>query len=197
LREVAGPPRWQRRVTVAALCLTALLCALTAWFLRGEALYSLRRPLAIDLGELGAAELSGRLANQYVHAVAPLEVAPTVRFARLGEPDAAVISPVAGHPELWVEHHVPARFAGPRFVPPSRFAGRLVRVRDLGLGYLGVAAAIESARGAGAARDGWLLIDGIDPTGSRWAMALVLLMAGFSLWSVYGIVRLTRRIRPE
>jgi hypothetical protein len=196
LQAIEGPRRAERWLTLGVMCVTALVCALGAWSLRGEALYAVRERRPIELGELGAAPLGDKLANRFVRAQATLERAPTVRYRRLGEDDSIVLSPVAGKPDLWVEHRVPERWSGPRFVLPSRFAGRLVRVGDLGAGYWGLGSALEQA-GAPGGGDTWVLLDGTDPKGSSWAAALVLLLGVFVVWSVLGVVRLTRRLPAQ
>jgi hypothetical protein len=187
------PRRAERWLTVGVMCVTAVLCALSAWALHGEAIYAVRERKPLELGELHVAALDGRLANRFVRAQGTLEHAPTVRYHRLGEADNTVLSPVAGQPGLWVEHRVPERWAGPRFVPPSRFAGRLVRVSDLGAGYWGLGGALERAGGP-AAKEAWVLLDGTDPRSSNWAVALALVLAAFAAWNLYGVMRLTRRL---
>jgi len=196
LGTLARPKRGERWLTLGLMCLTAVLCLIGTWSLWGEAVYAVRERRPLDLGELRAAVLDARVSNRYVRAEATLERAPTVRYHRLGDVDGTVLSPVAGQPGLWVEHRVPDRWLGPRFVPPSHLAGRLTRVRDLGAGYWGIGRALEQA-GVPGARDAWVLLDGTDPNGSRWAVALVLLLAACAAWNVYGVVRLTRRLPAQ
>ena len=125
LGALERPRRGERWLTLGVMCLTALLCALGAWSLRGEALYAVRERKPINLGELRTAALDARVSNRFVRAQATLERAPTVRYHRLGD------------------------------------------------------------------------VDGTDPNGSRWAVALALLLAACAAWNVAGVVRLTRRLPAQ
>jgi hypothetical protein len=40
----------------------------------------------------------------------------------------------------------------------------------------------------------WLLVDGESPAQARWAVALVVLFAGFAAWNALAIARLARRL---
>ena len=106
-------------------------------------------------------------------------------------------TPVAGNPAVWVEIRVPEGFEGPRFVPPTAFAGRLVPIADAGLRHAGLVASVREHTGTTVPKDAWILIDGSSPRASRWALALVLLFAGFSLWNVLATGRLLARVRDR
>lgn len=196
LVALTAPPRWQRTLTLTVMAVTALACVAVAWSLRGEALYALSDQVPIDLGQLRDAPLGAQHANRYVRGTAHLEPSPTVRYARTADADQYRLAPVAGITGVWVEHRVPADLAGPRYVPPSRVAGRLVRADTLGARHRGLGTALEQAQGPGRASSTWLLLDGIDPHASRWAVAFALLLLVFAGWNVYGIARLIRRVGP-
>lgn len=195
LATLAAPPKWQRSVTLGVMLVTAVLSTLAAWSLRSEALYALSDQAPLDVGNLRDAALGEQHANRYVRAYANLERAPTVGYGRIAEPDTFQLAPVAGVDGRWVEHRVPDRLAGPRFLPPSRVAGRLVRVRDLGARYRGVAAALEQAQPAASERGAWLLLDGVDPHAEQWCLALTLMLLAFAGWNVYGATHLIRKVR--
>jgi hypothetical protein len=197
LSQLEPPGRWQRQVALVVMVLTAVGCLLMAWSLAGRAAYTFRARKPLELGSLGTVTLGGEHANRYVRAVAPLEERPVVRYRRLGEPGYAVLAKVAGRGEIWVEHELPERAAGPRFVTPTRFAGRLVRLSDLGAGYWGVAGTVAEALGNRAPSDVWVLVDGATPESERWAFALALLMAVFGAWNLLGVFFVTRRLPAD
>jgi hypothetical protein len=196
LPRLPPPPRWQRQLTVVAMAVTAIACALLAWSLRADALYALSASEPLDLGDLRVAELGAAHANRYVRGYAHLETAPVVQYARKSEHDRYRLLPVAGAPAIWVEHRVPKEMDGPRFVAPSRVAGRLVPVERLGLRHRGVAEAVHQAQAEG--RGGaWLLLEGVDPQSQRWVLALAVMLALFAAWNLWGIARILRRLGAE
>jgi hypothetical protein len=179
------------------MALTALVCLAMAWSLAGRALYAARERKPLELGSLATVELGPEHANRYVLGAAPLADRPSVRYRRFGEQGFAVLSPVAGRGELWVEHDVPDRLAGPRFVSPTRFSGRLVPLADLGAGRWGVGALVADAAAQRAAAPVWILLDGATPQSERWALAMALLMTAFGGWNLLGIFLVCRRARPD
>jgi hypothetical protein len=189
------PARWPRHLALGLLVLTAVLCGLIGWSTWGEAFYALTKPRPVDIGALTSLDLGKSPPRSYVRGYGVLEPRPTVQYRRLWDEDRFVLAPVAGKPGLWVEHRIPPSLAGPRFVPPTRFAGRLVPASELGAGYWGIGSALRKA-GAGSAQGPvWVLLDGTDPEGSRWAFGLLALMVGSLGWALWGIRRLTRRIK--
>jgi hypothetical protein len=193
LPALPPPPKWQRQLTVGVMAVTAVVCVLLAWSLRGDALYSLSAAEPVDLGDLRVASLSSGHANRYVRGYANLEPAPVVQYARTAEPDRYRLLPVAGASGVWVEHRVPQGLDGPRFLAPSRVAGRLVPLDQLGLRHRGVADAVEQSRQQERSAGQWLLLEGVDPQSQRWVLALALMLAAFAGWNVWGIARILRR----
>jgi hypothetical protein len=196
LPELPPPPQWQRKLTLAVMGVTALVCGLLAWSLRGDAIYALQGGGPLELGDLRVAELSPGIANRYVRGYAHLESSPAVHYARRADPDRYQLLPVAGAPEVWVEHRVPRGLDGPRFTAPSRVSGRLVPLDDLGIRHRGVADAVARAGVPDGGGHRWLLLEGVDPQSERWALALALMLAAFAAWNVWGIARILRRFRP-
>lgn len=195
LLALPGPPRAERRLTVVLMGLTALVALVVAHALRGEASYALAPGEPEDLGELASLTPSPRLENRYVRGEGLLGSAGAIRYGRPAEGDSFRLAPVAGNPALWVEIRVPEGFEGPRFVPPTSFAGRLVPLRKAGLRHAWLARTVKDKTGTEVPKEAWLLVDGSSPRSSRWALALAGLFVGFAGWNLLGIVRLLRRLR--
>lgn len=197
LAALPAPPRRERTLAVGVMLLTAVVAALMTTLLLGEARYALSPGQPTDLGELSTAELGPDLQNRYVRATALLGSAGAIRYGRAAEGDSFRLAPVAGKPNVWVEIRVPEGFEGPRFVPPTSFAGRLVPMSGAGLRHLGLTTSVQQA-GNGAMPEGaWLLIDGASPRASRWALALAVLFGGFAVWNLVSVVRVLRKVRDE
>jgi hypothetical protein len=119
----------------------------------------------------------------------------SIRFERSFESDTFRVAPVAGRPDVWVELRVPAGIDPERYVPPTAFTGRLVRFDAAGPRHRGLARSVTALTGQPVPTDAWLLVDGESPAQARWAVALVVLFAGFAAWNALAISRLARRVR--
>jgi hypothetical protein len=189
------------------MLLTAAAALWMAAALFGEARYALTPGQPFDVGDLTslraqspgaeapAAPAIADLANRYVRAGGLLGTTGAIRYGRAAEGDSFRLAPVAGNPSLWVEIRVPEGFEGPRFVPPTTFAGRLVPFRKAGVRHVGLIKAVEAQTDVKVPDGAWLLVDGGSPRASRWAVALSLLFAGFALWNVAGVARVLARVR--
>ncbi len=166
-----------------------------AFALRGEARYALSPGQPLELGELATLQPGTDLGNRYVRSVGLLGTSGAVRYGRAAEGDSFRLAPIAGNPRVWVEIRVPEGFEGPRFVPPTSFAGRLVPMGEAGVRHVGLADTVRDHGGTTVPADAWLLVDGSSPRASRWAVALALLCAGFAVWNLFGMVRLLRPVR--
>jgi hypothetical protein len=170
------------------MLLTAFAAVWMGISLLGEARYAVTPGQPTDVGDL---------ANHYVHASGLLGTGGAIRYGRAAEGDSFRLAPVMGNPHVWVEIRVPEGFEGPRFVPPTSFAGRLVPFRDAGIRHVGRIEAVREQSGVVVPPDAWLLIDGSSPRASRWAVALALLFAGFAAWNVAGVARVLSRVRDR
>ncbi|WP_437763023.1 hypothetical protein WMF27_43115 [Sorangium sp. So ce281] len=195
LLALPAPPKQERTVTVALMAATAIAALWMAVALLGEARYALSPGQPADVGELASLRPQADLANRYVRAAGLLGTRGAIRYGRAAEGDSFRLAPVAGNPALWVEIRVPEGFEGPRFVPPSTFAGRLVPFKSAGIRHARLAAEVEEQAGMAVTDDAWLLIDGSSPRASRWAVALVALFLGFAGWNLVGIARVLHRVR--
>ncbi|WP_233562297.1 hypothetical protein [Sorangium cellulosum] len=195
LLALPAPPRQERTVTVVLMAVTAIAALWMAIALLGEARYALSPGRPADVGDLAPLRPTEDLANRYVRAAGLLGTRSAIRYGRAAEGDSFRLAPVAGNPGLWVEIRVPEGFEGPRFVPPSTFAGRLVPFRSAGIRHARLAAEVEEQTGTAVTDDAWLLIDGSSPRASRWAVALVALFLGFAGWNLFGIARVLHRVR--
>ncbi|WP_437689004.1 hypothetical protein [Sorangium sp. So ce176] len=195
LLALPAPPRQERTVTVVLMAVTAIAALWMAIALLGEARYALSPGRPADVGDLAPLRPTEDLANRYVRASGLLGTRSAIRYGRAAEGDSFRLAPVAGNPGLWVEIRVPEGFEGPRFVPPSTFAGRLVPFRSAGIRHARLAAEVEEQTGTAVTDDAWLLIDGSSPRASRWAVALVALFLGFAGWNLFGIARVLHRVR--
>lgn len=197
LLSLPAPPKRERTITVLLMVLTAAAAAWMAVSLLGEARYAVTPGHPLDVGDLTALHPGEEMANRYVRATALLGTTGAIRYGRAAEGDSFRLAPVAGNPKLWVEIRVPEGFEGPRFVPPTVFAGRLVPFKKAGVRHVGLGGAVHEQTTSAVPEDAWLLIDGGSPRASRWAIALALLFAGFSVWNLASVARVLSRVRDR
>ena len=194
LLALPPPARGQRQLTVALLAVVALIASAMAFSLRSEASYAFARAIPTDLGNIYAFNPAKVETNSYVEAQGSLGGALAVRFERPFESDTYRVSPVMGRRDLWVEVRVPAGEEGARYVPPTSFSGRLVRWSESGLRHRGLETAVDGITSQAIPGDGWLLVDGEAPHAARGTLGLVVMFAGFAVWSAWTIMRLVRKV---
>lgn len=204
LLSLPAPPKRERTAAVVMMALTAVAAAWMTIALLAEARYALTPGQPLDVGDLTSLQLghasrepAAGLENRYVRASGLLGTSGAIRYGRAAEGDSFRLAPVAGNPDLWVEIRVPEGFEGPRFVPPTTFAGRLVSFRKAGVRHVGLIKAVRAQTEVIVPEDALLLIDGSSPRASRWAVALAALFAGFALWNVAGVARVLSRVRDD
>lgn len=195
LDALPAPPKRERSAAVVMMLITALAAIWMGAALLGEARYALTPGQPADLGDLTPLRPGADLANRYVRASGLLATAGAIRYGRAAEGDSFRLAPVAGNPNVWVEIRVPEGFEGPRFVPPSSLAGRLVPFREAGIRHAGLVNAVRDQTEVRVPEGAWLLIDGSSPRASRWAVALAALFAGFAVWNLAGVARVLSRVR--
>jgi hypothetical protein len=177
------------------MLITAVAAVWMAIALLGEARYAITSGQPEEIGDLTSLEPGPQLANRYVRAAALLGTEGAIRYGRAAEGDSFRLAPVAGNRKIWIEIRVPEGLEGPRFVPPTSFAGRLVPFRQVGIRHAGLAAAVAEQTKVSVGPDAWILIDGSSPRASRWALALALIFVGFATWNVAGVARVLKRVR--
>lgn len=196
LIALPAPKRRERGATLLVMGVTAMASVAMAMLLGGEARYALSSGQPVELADLTTLAPGADLANRYVRGHGLLATAGAVKYGRPAEGDSFRLAPIASNPKVWVEIRVPEGFEGPRFVPPSTFAGRLVPLRQAGIRHAGLGGSSAEA-GQAVPEDAWLLVDGDSPRASRWAVALVALLIGFAGWNLLGIARIMRRVRDD
>lgn len=195
LVALPGPPKRERTATVLMMAITAIAAGWMAFVLLGEAQYALTPGQLTDVAELATLNPTPGIENRYVRASGLLGTTGAIRYGRAAEGDSFRLAPIAGNKKIWVEIRVPEGFEGPRFVPPTNFAGRLVPFTKAGIRHARLPDSVRAQTDTEVPNDAWVLIDGCSPRASRWAVALVLLFVGFSLWNVVGIIRVLARVR--
>jgi hypothetical protein len=195
LLALPAPPKRERTAAVVLMLITAIAAAVMAYAVLGEARYALTSGRPIDVGDLATLRPTADLANRYVRTTALLGTGGAVRYGRAAESDSFRLAPVAGNPDIWVEIRVPEGFEGPRFVPPTTFAGRLVPLKDAGIRHRGLTDSVREQTQATLPPGTWLFIDGTSPRSSRWALALAILFLGFAAWNAVGVARVLRRVK--
>jgi hypothetical protein len=197
LLALPDPPKRDRTLTVVVLVLAAFAALAMVFALRRDVAYALGGSSAAALGDLhvATAETLGPSDNHFVRADAMLGAAGGIRYERPFANDTFRALPVAGRPDVWVDVRVPAGEETGRWEPPHSFAGRLVRFDTAGPRHRGLARAIEQTTGARIPAEAWLLIDGEEPDGSRWALVLAALFLGFAAWNVVAITRIVRKVK--
>jgi hypothetical protein len=195
LASLPGPPRRERRATLVLMAVTALASLAMVASLVGDAAFAFAGAGAIDLGDLRTTPAGELAANSYVRGEAMLGGAGAIRFEHPFESDWYRLAPVAGRPDVWVELRVPEKVSSDRFVPPTSFAGRLVRFDGAGPRHRGLASSVADLTSTRVPEGAWLLVDGEAPGHARWAVALVALFAAFAAWNAITILRLVRRVK--
>src|SRR5262245_39284477 len=147
LLSLPAPPRRERTAAVVLMLLTAAAAVWMGIALAGEARYALTSGQPLEVGDLTSLRPTDDMANRYVRASGLLGTAGAIRYGRAAEGDSFRLAPVAGNPRIWVEIRVPEGFEGPRFVPPTTFAGRLVALHDAGLRHAGLADTVRKQTG--------------------------------------------------
>lgn len=193
--RLPSPRRPFRRITLLVMLITAGFSSWLALGLRGDFAYALQSGPPRELGELVRIPSQELPANRWVRAEGTLESRDVVRFYRPLDRDARRLARVEGNPNLWVELRVPPEADGDRFVQPGSFVGRLVPVSEAGLRYGALASAVSEAGKLAPSAGSYLLLDGESPTTTRWVLGLMLLLVGFALFNLLGIVRLARPVR--
>lgn len=197
LVALPAPPRRERTLAAALMIVTAFAAGTMCWALRTEVAYALARPAPTDAGDLATLDVSTMTPGTYVEAKGMLGTTGAIRYSRPLEGDSFRLQPVAGNPRVWVEIRVPEGMEGPRFVPPTTFAGRLAPMSDAGLRHAGLARSVLRETNTAVPAGAWVLIDGASPRASRWAIALFGLFAFFALWNAANVVRILRPIRER
>lgn len=192
LEVLPAPQRRGKWLTMGLMVLAIAVSLGMSSLLRGEVQYAFTGGLPREVGDLTHLAPSEGLSNRYVRASGLLSMAGAIRYERPLEGDSFRLAPVAGNANVWVEIRVPEGMEGPKFVPPTSFAGRLVPLREAGLRHLGLAASVRRLGGGDVPEGAWLMVDGASPRASRWAVALVLLFAAFASWNAAGLLRLAR-----
>lgn len=199
LLALPAPPRRERTLAVVLMLTTTLASLAMCWALKSEVAYAFARPVPVDVGDLATLQLGTIPPGTYVEARGLLGTSGAIRYTRPLEGDSFRVHPVAGvqHGRLWIEIRVPEGMEGPRFVPPTSFAGRLTPLAETGLRHAGLAGSIRRQTATEVSKDAWVLVDGASPRASRWAVALFALFAFFAFWNVTNTVRVLRRIHDR
>ncbi len=195
LLALPDPPKQGRWATVALLLFTALASALMVFALRQDVAYAFASQVPRELGDAGLVPLHTMAGNELVHVRARLGAAGAIRYERPFESVSFRLAPVAGHPNIWVEHHVPEGAESGRFAPPQEFSGRLVPFTKAGPKHRGLERSIAASTGHVVPEGAWLVVEGERPSNARWAVALVLMFAAFSAWNLVTLVKLLRRVK--
>ena len=197
LLALPDPPRRERTLTVIVLVVAALAALAMVFALRRDVAYALGASAPASLGDLHDVPPAslGQNDNRFVHAEGMLGAAGGIRYERPFANDTFRTLPVAGRPNVWVDVRVPAGEETGRWEPPHSFAGRLVPFDTAGPRHRGLARAIEQTTNERIPADAWLLIDGEEPEGSRWALMLAALFLGFAVWNMVAIARILRRVK--
>jgi len=194
LVALPAPPRRERTLAVVLMLVTAAASVAMCWALRTEVSYAFRKPVPVDLGDLGSFQVGAVEPGTYVEARGLLGSAGAIRYSRPLEGDSFRLQSVPNNQRLWVEIRVPEGLEGPRFVPPTSFAGRLSPMKSAGLRHAGLARSVHMQTSTVIPQDAWILVDGASPRASRWAVALFALFAFFGVWNLYHTARVLRRV---
>lgn len=193
LLALPAPPWQERAFTLGMMVVTSVAAIALGFALRGEVAYALAGRVPQDIGDLARTTPTAALANHYVRASGLLSTASAIRYERPMEGDSFRLAPIAGNPKVWVEIRVPEGMEGPKFAPPTSFAGRLVPMAQAGIRQAGLPSRVAEAGLGPVPADAWLLVDGASPRASRWSLALLALLGYFAVWNVVGLAKLVAR----
>lgn len=194
LLDLPDPPKRERTLTIAMLLFTAAASIAMIFALRRDAAYAFAAPAPAEIGDLTSAPAGVFAENRFVRGSGPLGAAHAIRYERPLASDSFRLMPVSGRQDVWVEVRVPAGAENVRWVPPKDVSGRLVRFASAGPKHRGLASAVRDATGEVVSKEAWLLVEGDAPSGSRWAVLLELLFAGFAIWNLLVSAKLLRRV---
>lgn len=195
LLALPDPPKQGLWATVLLLVVTAVASLAMVAALRKDVAYAFASAIPRELGDLGAVDFRGVEGNELVHAKAMLGGGGAIRYERPFDSGSYRLAPVVGHPNVWVEMHVPPGAESGRFVPPQEFSGRLVKFSAVGPKHRGLAGSIASATGQVVPEGAFLLAEGERPDNARWAVVLVVLFSIFAAWNVLTVAKLVRPAR--
>jgi hypothetical protein len=196
LLELPAPPRRERTLTLVVLAVTAVACFAMAYALRRDAAYLWAGKAPTDLGDLATfVPASAPPEGSFVKASGLLGASAAIRYERAFVSDTFRVQPALGRKDLFVELRVPEGQETPRYVPPTSFSGRLVKLTSPGIRHRGLAEAIEAKTAVRPSDNAYLLVDGEEPEGARGPFALLVLFVGFGLWNVLSFFRLVRPAR--
>lgn len=197
LLELPDPPRKERSVAVAMLVVTALASVGMIAALAGDVRYAVSPAEARELGDLANAPATAMTENSFVRGHGMLGAAGAIRYERPLIPGSFRLMPVAGHPNVWVEVRVPAGAENMRYVPPTTFSGRLMKLDAGGPKHRGLASALRGTTGEAVPEGAWLLVDGEAPANARWAVLLSGLFLAFAAWSSVTARKLLKKVPPS
>lgn len=195
LLALPDPPRQERRATMVLLALAAMASLAMVGALSREAAYAFSPQRAVSIGDLREAPISAFSANAFVEGGAMLAGASAIRYEHAFESDTYRLAPVAGRDTVWVEVRVPAGEEGSRYVPATRFEGRLIPFDKSGLRHRGLAGSVHDLTGRAVPEGAWLLVDGQTPRAARSVGALAILFLVFAAWNLGTLFRLARKLK--
>lgn len=195
LLELPDPPRKERRTTTVLLAVVAAASLAMVGALSRDATYALATPTPAELGDLQTASSTTFAPNSYVQGEGRLGGAGALRYEHPFESDTYRLAPVAGRTDVWVEVRVPAGEESSRYVPGTKFQGRLIPFDQGGLRHRGISSSVESLTGQAVPKDAWLLVDGQAPNDSRGIVALCMMFLGFAVWNVLTLLKLRRKVK--
>ncbi len=195
LLQLPDPPRKDRRTTMVLLAVAACASLAMVGALSRDATYALAAPAPIALGDLQTAPASAFAPNAYVEGEARLGGAAALRYEHPFESDTYRIAPVGGRSDVWVEVRVPAGEESSRYVPATKFVGRLIPFEQAGLRHRGISSSVESLTGQAVPPGAWLLVDGQAPGDSRGIVALCAMFLGFAIWNILTLLKLRRKVK--
>ena len=149
LEALPGAAKRERTWTIVLLAVTILASLAMTFSLLLDAAYAFAPDQPVDLGDVQAPSIDGSdgtLDNHFVRATAMLGAAGALRYERAFSSDSYRVAPVAGQKDVWVEIHMKDGEESSRFIPPTSFAGRLIRFSEVGPRHRGLRAARHRKR---------------------------------------------------
>jgi hypothetical protein len=193
LLALPAPPRRERLMAMTLMAAVVGLALGLGASLRADVSYFLTSGLPVDLGKAPALDPSGWQSNLHARVRGTPMLSRMVRYHGALGGNGYVVFPLAGQRNLLVQ--VPAEGLDDAGALPTEFAGRLLRVGDLGGRYASVAGFLRERMELPLSADTYLLMAEEPPGSYLWACLLLGLCLGVVALNIWLMLRWFRPLK--
>jgi len=193
LLALPAPPRRERLLAMTMMAAVVGLALGLAASLRADVGYFLSSGVPVDLGKAPALDPSGWQTDLHARVQGTPMLSQMVRYHGALGGNGYVVFPLAGQRNLLVQ--LPAEALNEPGVVRTEFAGRLLRVGDLGGRYASVASFLRERMELPLTADTYLLMADEPPGSYLWACLLLGLCLSIVALNVWLMLRWFRPLR--